>query len=163
MNHRSSTNRFALALMALSAFVSVFCIAALAWADPGATELFVRDTTSVLRHLEASFEGAALQRGYTDRELHFSLSVPLGAIGCQLASVLLNQEHPRWQAALAGFAVGMAPGFAKEFIDMASPNNYFSWRDIGYDAAGVLTGVLIVWVINRVISKTKSTNTFSHY
>lgn len=147
---------------AIFVFIGALFITSVAFADPGATELFIRDTTNVLKHLEASFEGAALQRGYSDRELHFGLSIPLGAIGTQLSAVLLNQDQPRWQAAVAGFGLGMIPGIAKEFIDMASPTNYFSWRDIGYDAAGVLTGVLIVWAINRIIAKT-SNNHLSHF
>ena len=149
-------------LVAAAAFFALVLITGVAFADPGATEIFVRDTTNVLRHLEASFEGAALQRGYSDRELHFGLSIPLGAIATQLAAVMLQQEHPRWQAALTGFTLGMVPGFTKEFIDMASPTNYFSWRDIGYDAAGVLTGVLIVWAINRIIAK-NSNRSLHHF
>lgn len=152
---RSSSSYYHPILLSLILFTVTLCWMSWAWADPGATEVFVRDTANVLRHIEASFEGAALQRGYSDRELHFSLSVPLGALGCQLSAVLLNQDMPRWQAAVSGFAIGMVPGFAKEFIDMQSPNNYFSWRDIGYDAAGVLTGVLIVWVANRALSRTR--------
>lgn len=142
-------------VISVGLFLLTLCWISVAWADSGATELFVRDTTSVLRHMEASFKGSAIQHGYSDRELHFSLSVPLGALGCQLSAVLMNQDVPRWQAALSGFAMGMVPGFAKEFIDMQSATNYFSWRDVGYDTAGVLTGVLIVWVANRALARTR--------
>lgn len=130
-------------------------------AEPMTSEFILRDTTSVLRHLEASFKGNAVQRGYTDRELHFSLSVPLGALGCQLTSMLLRQPQPRWQAVLGGVAFGLIPGFAKEFHDMAQPNNYFSWRDVGYDVAGVLTGALIVWVAHRAFSRARLERTGS--
>lgn len=163
MLHRRSTFQLSPTVAAFLAFVALISATTLAFADPGATELFVRDTTSVLRHLHASFEGAAIQRGYSDRELHFSVSVPLGAIGYQLASVMLRQDQPRWKIAMTGFALGMVPGVAKEFLDMSSPTNYFSWRDIGYDTAGVLTGILIIWVINRVIAKSQNQNSFSHY
>lgn len=163
MLHRLPTSRYDSTLVALLTFVALISASTLAFADPGATELFVRDTTSVLRHLHASFEGAAIQRGYSDRELHFSVSIPLGAIGYQLAAVMLSDQQPRWKIALTGFALGMVPGVAKEFVDMSSPTNYFSWRDIGYDTAGVLTGILIIWAINRVVSKSKHQNSFSHY
>lgn len=126
-----------------------------AWADPSTTELFVRDTTSVLRHLEASFKGGAVQNGYSDRELHFALSIPLGALGCQLTATLMRQNPPQWQAVLGGVAFGLVPGFLKEFHDMSQPNNYFSWRDVGYDFAGVLAGSLIVWVAHRAFSRAR--------
>lgn len=152
--------------MTVSLMVFVLCSlwVCAAWADPSTTELFVRDTSSVLRHLEASFKGSAVQNGYSDRELHFALSIPLGALGCQLTASLLRQNPPQWQAVLGGMAFGLVPGFLKEFHDMAQPNNYFSWRDIGYDVAGVLTGALIVWIAHRAFSRARlERTTFEGY
>lgn len=136
-------------------FVGMLFTAASALADAGETQLFVQNTTNVLRHMHASFQGTAIQHGYSDRELHFGVSVLMGAVGFQLAVILFDQIRARWSTALLGFTFGMIPGFAKEFIDMAMPTNYFSWRDIAYDAAGVLTGLLVVWIIGHVLAKTR--------
>lgn len=135
-------------------FVGMFFTAASALADAGETQLFVQNTTNVLRHMHASFQGTAIQHGYSDRELHFGVSVLMGAVGFQLAVILFHQARTRWTTAVMGFVFGMIPGFAKEFIDMAMPHNYFSWRDIAYDAAGVLTGLLLVWILGHVLAKT---------
>lgn len=126
-----------------------------ALADAGETQLFVQNTTHLLRHMHASFQGTAIQHGYSDRELHFGVSVLMGAVGFQLAVVLFDQLRARWGTVLLGFLFGMIPGVAKEFIDMAMPTNYFSWRDIAYDAAGVLTGLLLVWIVGHVLAKAR--------
>lgn len=136
-------------------FVGVLFVTVSAWADAGETQLFVQNTTHVLRHMHASFQGTAIQHGYSDRELHYGVSVLMGAIGFRLAIILLNQQRIRWQTVLTGFVFGMSPGVAKEFIDMAIPHNYFSWRDITYNAAGVLTGLIIVWMLVRVLARSR--------
>lgn len=136
-------------------FVGVLFAAVTAWADAGETQLFVQNTTNVLRHMHASFQGTAIQHGYSDRELHYGVSVLMGAIGFRLACILFAQRRIRWQTILVGFVFGMIPGVAKEFIDMAIPHNYFSWRDIAYNAAGVLTGLLIVWMLVRVLARSR--------
>ena len=152
------------AAASLIVITALILVAGFAWAEPSTTELFVRDSASVLRHLEGSFKGNAIQNGYSDRELHFSLSIPLGALGCQLSALVLRQNPPQWQSVLGGVAFGMIPGFAKEFHDMAQINNYFSWRDLGYDIVGVLSGALIVWVVHRAFSRAQlQRTTFETY
>lgn len=138
------------------AFVGVLFSTLTAWADAGETQLFVQNTTNVLRHMHASFQGTAIQYGYSDRELHFGVSVLMGAIGFQLAVILFNHTRVRWQTLVVGIFFGLIPGFAKEFIDMAMPHNYFSWRDILYNAAGVFTGLIIVWMLGRVLTRSRT-------
>lgn len=141
-------------------FVGILFATVTAWADAGETQLFVQNTTNVLRHMHASFQGTAIQYGYSDRELHFGVSVLMGAIGFQLAVIIFNKARVRWQTVAVGIFFGMIPGFAKEFIDMAMPHNYFSWRDILYNAAGVLTGLIIVWMLGRVFPRARAPLTY---
>lgn len=136
-------------------FVGMLFTTSAAFADAGETQMFVHNTTNVLRHMHASFQGTAIQHGYSDRELHFGVSVLMGAVGFQLAAILFRQHKARWMTAVFGFIFGMVPGVAKEFIDMAMPTNYFSWRDIAYDAAGVLTGLLLIWIVSHALAKTR--------
>lgn len=128
--------------------VLLFCGSALA--DPLSAEDWVRESMRVMQNAELSMETLALSSGYSDRELHFAFSIPLGAVGCQLTAALLREDLPTWRSVAAGFALGMIPGIAKEFMDMAQPHNYFSFRDLAYDAAGVITGALIVWSVHHL-------------
>lgn len=145
---RPTTLRWALLVVTILA--ALFAAPLTAVASPSDAELWVRESMRVMQNADFAVETLAFSSGYTDRELHFAFSIPLGAVGCQLTSVLLREELPTWRSVALGFSFGMLPGIAKEFFDMAQPTNYFSFRDLAYDAAGALTGALIVWGLHHL-------------
>lgn len=137
-------------LVVVTLLAGLFVAPLTAIASPSDAEVWVRESMRVMQNADFAVETLAFGSGYTDRELHFAFSIPLGAVGCQLTSVLLREELPTWRSVALGFSFGMLPGIAKEFYDMAQPTNYFSFRDLAYDAAGALTGALIVWGLHHL-------------
>ena len=65
-----------------------------------------------------------------DKYKHFGVSLALG-VG---ASTLTDNKA-------AAYALALAPGVAKEFRDSRQVGNYFSYKDLVWDMAGVYLGV----------------------
>ena len=142
-----------------AAFTVAACALAmplLAFASPTGladTDGFVREGSAMLQTMELTLETAARDAGYTDRHLHFWVSVPAGAFGAHLATLAFPERGPVWMPLVLGTGVGLVPGLIKELMDMQQPDNYFSWTDLGYDALGSLTGALLVWGIHRLVER----------
>ena len=65
-----------------------------------------------------------------DKAKHFGVSYALGLGASQLSS-------DTWTA----FGLALIPGVAKELYDQQQDCNRFSWKDLGWDAAGAYLGV----------------------
>jgi putative lipoprotein len=68
-----------------------------------------------------------------DKQLHFGVSLALGAAARQLAP---NNE-------LAAFGAAMVPGLVKELIDKSQEGNHFSAKDLVANALGAYVGVKV--------------------
>lgn len=115
-------------------------------ADNGLSQFDVIQAT--LNSLDAAMEQAAARSGYTDSELHLAASIPMGALGAQLAYSLLPRKTHVWAPLVLGLSLGMVPGLAKEIFDASQVNNYFSTKDLGYDFLGALLGVGITYSVH---------------
>lgn len=72
-----------------------------------------------------------------DKNLHFALSIPLGAVGYKSCGDRI----------LCGAALGLLPGLAKEVADSQERGNRFDAQDLAADAAGALLGA---WLMSRI-------------
>jgi uncharacterized protein YfiM (DUF2279 family) len=84
----------------------------------------------------------------TDKALHLTVGHGLGAAGYG-GLWLLSDDEPAVKLALATFAASL-PGIAKEIYDDGQPGNRFSAKDLLWTEVGVLSGVLTVWLIERL-------------
>ena len=66
----------------------------------------------------------------TDKAAHFGVSFALGVAGSRLSD-------DTWTA----FGLALLPGLAKEVYDAQQDCNRFSWKDMGWNAAGAYVGV----------------------
>lgn len=144
-------------MTSVGVFVIICCMISTAWADGGATELFIQHTTSLLRTLHGSLSGVAVSNGYTDKELHFGVSILMGAIGYPLMVILFQDRVSHWWLVMGGLFAGLVPGVAKELIDMSNPPDYFSWADVVFDATGVLTGIVFAWILMNTFNRLRLT------
>lgn len=76
-----------------------------------------------------------------DKAQHFGLSVLLSAAVTQAA---LNDGASDCTAARRGAGVTLTVGIGKEVIDSQIRHRGWSWRDLVADAAGAMTGSLLV-------------------
>ncbi len=65
-----------------------------------------------------------------DKAAHFGVSFALGACASRLSD-------DTWTA----FGLALMPGLAKEVYDSQQDCNRFSWKDMGWNAAGAYLGV----------------------
>jgi putative lipoprotein len=79
-----------------------------------------------------------------DKALHFGVSVALSTTGYAVSSLVL--EKP-WQRALAGGALSLGLGAAKEAYDALADGDP-SAKDLAWDAAGTLVGVSVAVTID---------------
>lgn len=79
--------------------------------------------------------------------LHFAASAELATNGYTLGAAFSQDKRVRLAS---GAALALAAGFAKELYDL-SANGDFSWRDIGWGVVGTATGLLISWLVDRLL------------
>lgn len=138
--------RSALLITVLVALISCGVVGIAYAAEAGLAQFDVLEAT--ISSFENSIETAAARSGYDDSELHLAASIPVGAMGAQLAYSFLPERTRMWAPLVFGLGIGMMPGFAKELYDASQANNYFSGSDIGYDFLGALLGVGITYSIH---------------
>lgn len=84
-----------------------------------------------------------------DKFLHFSV--------CCLASVLSSIPSSffmdKWQCVYSSLLFPMGLGLGKEYGDSKATGNKWSWEDILADALGVITGMLLVFILYSIIKK----------
>jgi putative lipoprotein len=77
-----------------------------------------------------------------DKARHFTASFIITGAS---AYWMKHEENRNAHASLAaGMGFAFSLGIAKEIGDMRKPGNFFSWKDLAADAAGVLAGSLLV-------------------
>lgn len=79
--------------------------------------------------------------------LHFAASAEIATNGYTLGAAFSPDRRVRLAS---GAALALTAGFAKELYDLAAYGD-FSWRDIGWDVLGVATGLLISWLVDRLL------------
>lgn len=82
-----------------------------------------------------------------DKALHYAASAAIAAGGYGAASLL---TEPLWQRALLGLAAGAGAGAAKELWDLGAGGDP-SLRDLVWDGAGALSGVLLAIAVDLVL------------
>jgi len=87
-----------------------------------------------------------------DKAWHFSISLALGAGGYGLSATFLDDPLPR---AAVGFGFAMLLGVGKEIWD-AMGHGDPSGRDLAWDVVGAATGVLLAYVIDRLVHRLRS-------
>ncbi|MER2563000.1 MAG: hypothetical protein ABTQ32_19900 [Myxococcaceae bacterium] len=83
----------------------------------------------------------------TDKALHLSVSVGLGAAGYSVGAVITENEFGRVAAGALG---AVAIGVLKECADglgLGQP----SMKDLTWDLIGSITGALLGWVVDRIV------------
>ncbi len=83
----------------------------------------------------------------TDKALHFTVSIGLGAGGYAASAVWLTE---RWQRAAAGAGFSLALGAGKELYDLGGHGDA-SWRDFTWDVAGTAVGVGLAYLLDLVL------------
>ncbi len=76
-----------------------------------------------------------------DKVQHFAVSGVLGALADQVVTYKTHLSKGPRIALATGLA--MVPGVVKEAIDAQEVGNHFSKKDLAYDLAGALAGVLL--------------------
>ena len=71
----------------------------------------------------------------TDKLLHFGISAAAAFVVS-----LLTSFTGFWTAALCGSLFTLGLGLGKEYGDSKASGNYWSWRDIIADVAGIIAG-----------------------
>jgi len=79
--------------------------------------------------------------------LHFAASAELATNGYTLGAAFSEDKRVRLAS---GAALALTAGFAKELYDL-SANGDFSWSDIGWGVVGTATGLLIAWLVDRIL------------
>lgn len=82
-----------------------------------------------------------------DKALHFGATFTLASGGYAGAALLTERPSLR---AVAGAGLGLGAGIAKEVYDRYAGGDP-SWRDLGWDAVGTATGVLVAWLVDRYL------------
>ena len=92
----------------------------------------------------------------TDPLFHYSISCYFTFANC----MLLTNINPDMKLPVKytfGVVTGLIPGFLKEGIDELSGSNFWDWRDIGYDSAGVVSGIVLhYFIFDKPYFKNKS-------
>lgn len=76
---------------------------------------------------------------------HFS---EFAALGCCLGWLMGMLEKPLW----LGLGCGVGAACVDETIQIFSPGRHCSIVDVGIDSAGVLTGIVVLWIGWRLFS-----------
>jgi putative lipoprotein len=92
-----------------------------------------------------------------DKALHFGASAALTGAGYAVG-VTLTESRPL--RVVLGVSVGVAAGVSKELYDAAGGGDP-SARDLAWDALGVVTGALVAYAIDRLVSDDAPTRTSS--
>jgi len=87
----------------------------------------------------------------TDKALHLGVGYGLGA-GSYGGLWWLSDDPPAVRIALCTFAASL-PGVAKELYDQGRPGNSFSGKDLLWTEVGVLSGVLSLWLVERLTGR----------
>ncbi len=82
-----------------------------------------------------------------DKALHFAASAGIAAGGYALGAQLWDQPAPRL---ISGGALALTAGIAKELYDLSGGGDP-SWRDFTWDVIGTATGLLVSWLIDRLL------------
>jgi uncharacterized protein YfiM (DUF2279 family) len=85
-----------------------------------------------------------------DKALHFSFSAGLaGLAGLGYGGAALVTED-RALRLVAGGAVALGAGIAKELLDLAGLGHP-SWKDLVWDVAGTAVGLVLSWLLDRFV------------
>ena len=76
--------------------------------------------------------------------LHYLVSTELSFASCMFIT-LKKPDMPMGKKYLLASGASLAIGFAKEFADLI--DGEFDWYDIGFDALGVGTGILLHYLV----------------
>jgi uncharacterized protein YfiM (DUF2279 family) len=79
--------------------------------------------------------------------LHFAASAELATNGYTLGAAFSEDRRVRLAS---GAALALTAGFLKELYDLSAYGD-FSWRDIAWDVVGTATGLLISWLVDRLL------------
>ncbi len=77
-----------------------------------------------------------------DKYKHFILSAGMTIWTYQFLRFQRNKDHSRSRNLSIGIVFGM--GTLKELIDSTKKNNHFSYKDLTWDAAGILIAYLLI-------------------
>lgn len=83
----------------------------------------------------------------TDKALHLSVSIGLGAAGYSVGALITENEFGRVAAGALG---AVAIGALKEFADALGLGQP-SMKDLMWDLIGSVTGALFGWVVDRFV------------
>jgi putative lipoprotein len=92
-----------------------------------------------------------------DKALHFGASAALTGAGYAVGVTLTASRPLRL---VLGVSLGVAAGVGKELYDAAGGGDP-SARDLAWDALGVVTGALVAYAIDRLVSDDSPTRTSS--
>jgi putative lipoprotein len=84
-----------------------------------------------------------------DKILHFTISAGIGGAGYGLGALVTPEPVVRLGS---GFVLALGAGLAKEMHDRSSGGDP-SLRDVAWDAVGAATGVLVAWLVDRLVSR----------
>lgn len=81
-----------------------------------------------------------------DKALHYGASAALASAGYGGCALVFDSV---WLRLGSGACLAISGGFSKELLDLALEGT-FSWRDLTWDAAGMVTGLLVVWSLDQL-------------
>ena len=77
-----------------------------------------------------------------DKQMHMMVSVPFGAMGGLVCRGDRAFNLRGWEAIACGTALGMLPGFGKEYLDSRQEGNKWDNRDLGANLIGAFVGAI---------------------
>jgi len=73
---------------------------------------------------------------------------------CALRKPVVNDRRPwRHRDAFLAFGLTAAYSLTDEFHQLFVPSREGSLRDVGFDTGGALIGVLLVWLVGRLLKR----------
>ena len=94
----------------------------------------------------------SVDRPGIDDALHFGASAGLAAGGYALGAALFDDVPPR---IALGAGIALFAGALKELLDLAGLGTA-SWSDIAWDAAGIFVGLIVAWVVDELVFRTRA-------
>jgi putative lipoprotein len=124
-------------------FLALIWLLALSSAIAGSSKFITANSSDLLSEADSQFNSRKVDRFLAaDKAKHFTASLISTVFLYKIFEKGLSIDQQ--EGKIYSFSLTISLGLSKEIYDKSRPGNYFSWKDLLADAAGIAAGLILI-------------------